>query len=1044
MNRDSRVCDSCASPLPPDAAFCPACGEATPTGTIIEEPIDEERLRAALIDRYLIERELGRGGMAAVYLAQDVRHDRYVAVKVMLPKLTATIGAQRFLREIRIAAKLNHPHILDLYESGEAAGLLYYIMPYVDGESLRDRLRRERQLPIDDALSIARQVAEALQYAHKAGVIHRDIKPGNVLIASGQARISDFGVAKAVSLAGGAAITSIGTSVGTPLYMSPEQTAGDPNIDGRSDIYSLGCVLYEALTGEPPFVGPTVQAVIAKHAMDPRPDVRTLRDTVPIGVQIAIQRAMAKVPADRFSTAAEFAAVLSPSSPAIEGAPRDRGVPPPSRTRGEVRRRRLRAAFVTGLLAVTVVAVALVAPAISARLSGRGAATYSDSPVWPPWTELSGEHFPVVAATDSTLVIHRFGSDSLFTFDGRRWVGLAVPDSFSLRPYNGVIGGAGLLATKNRIDRDGNRLIQYWRLTLADTRLDPAEALGEYEPDLVRSLWWSDGREVVTWLPSITRLTPSGWLPEPTGTPGQIIKMWGRDIRRRFAIAGKPRDSLLVYDGISWRLEDALPAGSSERAWYAGGTTLPDGATVVFGETCSVDARCAPLLLQQDQFGGAWRRIMVPPGRGMPTEQPRAASDTCLGNRFVLYGAAGRHRRDYYVWGDWTSCRQSPPRGVAGCPAGQPCLWQIADRTLRPVEDLTGKLIVQVTSTDEAVYALIDDGAVWRRVDGAWRFVGKVPDLPHRLVGAAPGVVARATGATVTYEPGIPDTLSPFFVTPFTDLPDGVSDATPPRRLLARDTLLGLLTAGGRAHVSRCAKVPIAVGSGGAQLRCGDWVPLEPEPGPLTDIAVLSDGRLIGVGAQGLVVIFGDRGPRRERIPVEAQGDSLWGLHVSADGVVTAVGTAVVLERDTLGVWTVVRRLTGDAGIGDHFVALPNGDVVVAGSWMRVWDRSDRSTPVATLHRRVLGEANVSALVALPDGRLVAGFANPGRSGVGGWLQVWASPAREGRWVRVDVPMTVNVTDLATDGQFLHVVGRGGSMAIPLDSLPFAGEAASP
>ncbi|MDH3571239.1 MAG: serine/threonine protein kinase, partial [Gemmatimonadota bacterium] len=224
-----------------------------------------ERLRTALADRYTIERELGKGGMATVYLAEDVKHHRPVALKVLRPELAAALGPERFLREIEIAANLHHPHILPLYDSGEAEGFLYYVMPYVEGESLRDRLEREKQLAIDDALQVAREVADALSYAHAHGVIHRDIKPENILLESGHAVVADFGIARAVDAAGGARLTETGIAIGTPAYMSPEQAGGEKDLDGRSDLYSLGCVLYEMLAGQPPFTGPTVESLVHQH-----------------------------------------------------------------------------------------------------------------------------------------------------------------------------------------------------------------------------------------------------------------------------------------------------------------------------------------------------------------------------------------------------------------------------------------------------------------------------------------------------------------------------------------------------------------------------------------------------------------------------------------------------------------------------------------------------------------------------------------------------------------------------------------------------------
>jgi eukaryotic-like serine/threonine-protein kinase len=281
-------------------------------------------LRAALADRYRFERELGRGGMATVYLARDLRHDRPVALKVLHPERAATLGPERFQREIRVAARLQHPHILSVHDSGELPGtavrpaVLWFAMPFVDGETLRDRLAREKQLPVEDAVQIAREAADALEYAHLQGVIHRDVKPENILLAAGHALVADFGIAKA--LADGqtvgrsegqvAALTETGTTLGTPAYMSPEQAAGEDALDGRSDQYSLACVLWEMLAGEPPFSGPTIGVMLARRFTEtPRP-LRLVRGTVPEGVERAVAKALSKSPADRFASAAEFGLAL--------------------------------------------------------------------------------------------------------------------------------------------------------------------------------------------------------------------------------------------------------------------------------------------------------------------------------------------------------------------------------------------------------------------------------------------------------------------------------------------------------------------------------------------------------------------------------------------------------------------------------------------------------------------------------------------------------------------------------------------------------------
>ncbi|MEE8146866.1 MAG: protein kinase, partial [Longimicrobiales bacterium] len=273
------------------------------------------RLNAALEGRYASERELGEGGMATVYLAKDLKHERKVALKVLKPELAAVVGAERFLAEIKTTANLTHPHILPLFDSGEADGFLFYVMPHIEGESLRERIDREKQLGVDDSLAITQKVAVALDYAHQNGIVHRDIKPGNILLsAQGEPLIADFGIALAVAQAGGGRITETGLSLGTPHYMSPEQATGDRDVDPRSDVYALGCVLYEMLAGQPPFSASTAQAVLVKILTADAPSITSERRTVPPNVGAALAQALEKLPADRFTSAAEFGAALGDES----------------------------------------------------------------------------------------------------------------------------------------------------------------------------------------------------------------------------------------------------------------------------------------------------------------------------------------------------------------------------------------------------------------------------------------------------------------------------------------------------------------------------------------------------------------------------------------------------------------------------------------------------------------------------------------------------------------------------------------------------------
>src|SRR5256886_2430245 len=324
LGQERGVTSGCWRPVPPRCMLAATVSDLLDT------------LRQTLADRYAVERELGRGGMATVFLAEDVKHHRPVAIKVLHAELAAALGAERFLREIEIAARLQHPHILPLYDSGSVAGLLYYVMPFVEGESLRDRLTREKQLPLEDALRIATEVAGALAYAHSHGIVHRDIKPENIMLSAGSAVVADFGIARAVTAAGaGEHLTQTGTIIGTPAYMSPEQATGRADIDGRSDEYSLACVVYEMLVGEPPFTGPTAQAVIARHSLDMVSPPSIVRSTIPDAVEAAILRALAKLPVDRYATTALFAEALNAPSAATGAVRRATLVRGPARPRSQ-------------------------------------------------------------------------------------------------------------------------------------------------------------------------------------------------------------------------------------------------------------------------------------------------------------------------------------------------------------------------------------------------------------------------------------------------------------------------------------------------------------------------------------------------------------------------------------------------------------------------------------------------------------------------------------------------------------------------------------
>ena len=415
------------------------------------------QLNAILEARYAVERELGRGGMATVYLARDLRHHRRVALKLLNPELGAVVGAERFLSEIRVTASLQHPHLLPLFDSGAADGLLYYVMPYVDGESLRTRLERERQLPIDEAIRIATAVASALDHAHRHGVIHRDLKPENILLHEGQPLVADFGIALAVSNAGGHRVTQTGLSLGTPQYMSPEQAAGERSVDRRTDVFSLGAVLFEMLAGEPPHSGATVQAVIAKVLSEPARDVRMLRTSVPEHVAQAVARALAKVPADRWDTAGGLGEALRETSRVAI----PRGVATPGSASALVV---ARASTRSRLVAIIATAAALILAGIVAWQAQSRAPVRRDLTV----------RFPI--AIDSGL-LPAVGGGIAFSPDGRLIAYVAVIGSgrvILVRPLNDVharvltVGGVSQLFfapdAKSLGYVSGNTV---WRIALA-------------------------------------------------------------------------------------------------------------------------------------------------------------------------------------------------------------------------------------------------------------------------------------------------------------------------------------------------------------------------------------------------------------------------------------------------------------------------------------------------------------------------------------------------------------------------------------------------
>jgi tRNA A-37 threonylcarbamoyl transferase component Bud32 len=984
-----------------------------------------DRLRAALTS-YALEREIGRGGMATVYLARDLKHHRNVAVKVLRPELASAIGPDRFQREILTVASLTHPHILPLHDSGESDGFLYYVMPFVEGESLRDRLEREQQLPLDDALRIAGEVADALDYAHSQGIVHRDIKPENILFEAGHAVVTDFGIARVMASSEVDSFTGPGAAVGTVAYMSPEQAAGSKVLDGRSDQYALGCVLYEMLAGDPPFSASSAQALIARKLNDSLPRISIVRPTVPPHIEAAINRATERVAADRYRSMGELAEALKRPPPPE----------PPEVARVDPARRRRSVRVAAGAL-LALGLFFLIWKGISSVIEAATRTRYPEVPTWSAWRGWGGEFFPVFAATDSLLFAQVLGGNALQAFDGERWTTIAVPDSIQLLPHVGSLGAPRLLATTSVKDSSGNPALAFWWMNLAGNGLQLSRVDAELRPDYgMRGSWWSDSANLVLRQDAIRRLEGRAWLREATGASSGITTLWGRDLRHRFAISGAA-DSLLIFDGINWTVSGIGEGDPGTTTALRKGTTFADSTTVVVGEQCSGDSSCQSLIVRQEGYGRPWRRVAIPRSAGIPLATPSLASDGCDPARFALSDVAGKDRDEFFIWGFWATCDGGVrPHLTLGCPSQYPCVWEVKRGRIQPVSDLAGQVVITVFYLKGIPFALLDDGTIRRRAGREWLPVTQVPGLPNRRIAVSDRVIIRESGGPIRYEPGQRDTASSAIVAALEGMP---SPDPGVRSMVARDSSIAILFSDGSVSLSRCHTRRISTQNVGPASAMG-CDPLEPVRAGRDDVRALAfvdAATLVGVGQHGFAFSWHDGVPRIETLPAAARDDDFWQVVPTTEGKAVAVGQYVVIERDPSGRWTVVRRNATAAGSAQGFAALSDGDLVIADRAIQVFDRSPDSVPVARVYRQELGESRLT-LHVLRDGRLVAGVGNSDDPIVGGHLLVWAPPVRQNRWQEVRLPITVDITDIDDDGRFLYVVGRGGSLQIPLDSLPFA------
>lgn len=652
-------------------------------------------------DRYEVRALLGEGGMARVYAAHDRKHDRPVAIKMLRGELTLALGVDRFLREIRISARLTHPNILPLYDSGEHTGALFYVMPLVEGESLRERLARSGPIPLDEAVRLAREIGEALTYAHEQGFVHRDIKPDNIMLARGHALVADFGIARALSGVPDVSLTSTGLSLGTPLYMSPEQALSDPGLNYQTDIYSLGCVVYEMLTGHPPFIATNATALLARHISEPPPDLPAM---FPPNVADVVRQAMAKQPEDRFATALGFAEALVPgvhasstSFPAI----RQDTLPVKAGSRFLRAGRRYHLALVLAAL-VIVFAIAsfrAVRFVIAYRESGLSAAPGLDPANG--WMGNWDEPVTMLGLGDTAVAVQL--GPALLIFNGREWNRVVLPyEQTQLAVIAGDVWGFNAAGPGR------------------EQRLTAAKWVSGDSIPIAALAVWSKGSDIViaNARGEFAERTGARWQQLPSGRRTIILKLFGasRDSLTGVGVfaMGEDSDSLIRRDGAIWQSFD--PQGRRDNEWiYHDGATLAGGTSVVVGYERKASNQRVPLLLNRPSGTNEWTRV-----EGATNDIPQRQLDQ-------IVPLAGE---EAIVWS-----------------FADPGLLILRNQRSSPVEVLRDRHVRAVAVVGEVPVVLTDVGSLMMRRGTSFEFYGELPLRPGAGTGnLTHGELAALTG----------------------------------------------------------------------------------------------------------------------------------------------------------------------------------------------------------------------------------------------------------------------------------------------------------
>jgi tRNA A-37 threonylcarbamoyl transferase component Bud32 len=1003
-----RLCTSCATPIPGGSAYCPACGTATPTEISLEsgtarrpaaEALDEaaqrRRLEQALGESFQLGRLLGRGGFAEVYAATDLKLQRTIAVKVLRPDLVVSHSlVERFVREARAAAKLRHPNIIPIYQVGEVEGLAYYLMPLIEGESLRACIERTGPLPFDEARRILREVAEALAAAHEAGLVHRDIKPDNIMLEGRERRaiVTDFGIAKALG-SGETGLTGTGLVIGTPQYMSPEQASAEKEIDHRSDVYSLGVVAFHMLTGHLPFETDSARELVISHITAKPPDLRSVRPDVPDDLADAVAKCLRKKPADRWATAGELAAAIRPAVTTPAG-----GIGSLVRRLRPLRRRaKVRVAVYFSVLVLALAAIAVLSPdrlrLAWAYWTTRGSRTPqpaavtgtpfgTDRFIGPP-----GSSGNALVSLGDTLLLVESSLGGAYAFDGSAWHPLGVPGAvFPPIAFHDTL----LVATQ----RGSTQSVLY---ALTPQGPVPRDTI----PHVVATAW-SDGRTVLLGSRdgAMLRGRPGQWRPEPTGTTSAVELIWGSSARQFgigfFARPDHP-DSLMVFNGLNWRVADVRP-DSTGFTVYNGGFSFPGGRAAVVGKTCTVPGApaeaCHALVLLRDSSGERWR----PAAASLPVGQE-------------LWGIWGKSSDDYYVFS----------HSEAQCTATNPCFLHVVGNTARPVEGIRGGGIIGVAGLRGVPYALTTTGALWTLRDGEWGVVSEMPGSLIRGVAAGPWGGDPAWPGAVAWGEGL--------TALFRGLRSGwdrhVRDVAIVPDSAAKGGVLWILSDQGALFRISCAR-----------QSCGAEVAVAvPDRRRLLAVAAGADGRLRVGGERGLVAVR--TGQRWQLLPVPAgvENEDVVSLSWRRGRSAYALTAKTILRVDSGGALRKMRDLDPAQVPGRRIIGMLGGGAVVLGAQGAAF-LSDGGEGANIGWFQSVAPTGVEVL---DDGRVVLGYATPDDPLLGGRLWVAHRGARGWSVAQVQLPPAMDVYGLAAYGNTLYVVGSGWSwLAGPLDKLPFA------